>query len=64
MKLMITETNKTSNIDEDDVLCMIWMNLNIVQYMITMHIINEIKEMIYKNCEKRHEIFKAAISSA
>jgi hypothetical protein len=45
-----------------DTLCMTWIDLNIVQYMITMHTIDKMKEMTYKNSERRHEIFKSALS--
>jgi hypothetical protein len=57
IKLMIIEINKKMNIDEENILYMIWMNLNIVQFMIIMHTINDLKKMTYKNVEKRHEIF-------
>jgi hypothetical protein len=57
MRLMIIEINKKMNIDEENILCMIWMNLNIVQFMIIMHTIYDLKKMTYKNAEKRHEIF-------
>jgi hypothetical protein len=61
---MIIEINKKMNIDEEDVLCMIWVNLNIVQFMITMHIINDLKKMTYKNAERRHEIFNNVVNFA
>ncbi len=57
MKLMIIEINKKMNIDKENILCMIWVNLNIVQFMIIMHTIDDLKKMTYKNVEKRHEIF-------
>lgn len=37
------------------------MNLNIVQFMSTNHIVDEIKFMILKNANCQHEIFKSII---
>jgi predicted Rossmann-fold nucleotide-binding protein len=56
MDLMIT--------DDEEILCMTWVDLNIVQYMITMHTIDEMKEMTYKSSERRHGIFKSALSKS
>jgi hypothetical protein len=50
MSLMIT--------DDENILCMTWVDLNTIQYMITMHIINEMMKITYKSLERRHEIFK------
>ncbi len=63
MRLMITSLNKKMNIKNENVLCMIWIDLNIVQYMIIMHIIDEMKQITYKNSEKRHEILKSSENS-
>jgi hypothetical protein len=41
MSLMIIKSDKI--IKNEDVLCMIWMNLNIVQYIIIVHTIDEMK---------------------
>jgi hypothetical protein len=59
MSLMTIKSDKL--IDDENVLCMTWMNLNIVQYMIIIHIIDEIKKMTYKNAKRRNEIFKSIV---
>ncbi len=59
MNLMIVKSNKL--IDDDDVLCMTWMNLNIVQYMITFHTVDEMKTMIYNHENRRKNVFKSMI---
>ncbi len=46
------------NIDEKNIVCITWVNLNTVQYIIMMHIIDEMKKIIYKNFEKCHEILE------
>ncbi len=63
MSLMIVESNKKMNIEKENVLCMIWVDLNIVQYMITMHIIEEMRDITWKNLERRHEISKSVKST-
>ncbi len=45
MNLMTVESNKKMNIEDGDVLCMTWVDLNIVQYMIIMHIIDEMRDI-------------------
>jgi hypothetical protein len=60
MGLMTIEVNKKMNIDEGDVLCMTWVDLNTVQFMTTMHTIDDLKKVTYKNAERRHGIFNAA----
>jgi hypothetical protein len=37
------------------------MNLNIVQYMITFHIIDEMKTMIYSHENRRKDVLKSVI---
>jgi hypothetical protein len=59
MNLMTIKSNKL--IDDENVLCMTWMNLNIVQYMIIIHIIDEMKKMTYKNAKRRNEILKSVV---
>jgi hypothetical protein len=49
MRLMIVKSDKKMNIDDENVLCMIWLNLNIVQYMIKMQIIDEIKTIVFND---------------
>jgi hypothetical protein len=59
MDLMITERSQKMNIDEEDILCMTWVDLNIVQYMIIMHTIDEMKKITLKNSERRHGILES-----
>jgi hypothetical protein len=40
---------------------MTWVNLNIVQYMIIIHTIDEMKEIIYNDSKRRHEVLKSVI---
>jgi hypothetical protein len=60
-RLMTMKSDKKINIDDENVLCMIWMNLNIVQYMIIAHTIDEMKTMIYFDAKRRNKIFKSVI---
>ncbi len=60
-KLMTMKSDKKININDENVLRMIWINLNIVQYMIIVYTINKIKTMIYFNVKRRNEIFKSMI---
>ncbi len=59
MSLMTIKSNKLIN--DENVLCMTWMNLNIVQYMIIIHIIDEMKKMTYKNAKRRNDISKSVL---
>ncbi len=59
MNLMTIKSNKL--IDDENVLCMTWMNLNIVQYMIIIHIIDEMKKMTYKDAKRRNNILKSIV---
>ncbi len=61
MRLMTIKSNKKMNLDDEDVLCMTWVNNNIVQYMIIIHIIDEMKKMIYKDAKCRNEVLKSVI---
>jgi hypothetical protein len=61
MSLMIVKSDKKMNIDNEDVLCMTWMNNNIVQYMIIIHTIDEMKKMIYRDAKCRNEVLKSMI---
>jgi hypothetical protein len=61
MSLMTVKSDKKMNIDDEDVLCMTWMNNNIVQYMIIIHIVDEMKKMIYRDAKCRNEVFKSVI---
>ena len=59
--LMTTKINKKTNIKNDDILCMTWVDLNTVQLMTIIHIINEMKSEIYKSHQRRRGIFKSVI---
>lgn len=48
MSLMIVRTDKKWNLDNENVLCMIWVDLNIVQYMTITHIVDEMKTINWK----------------
>jgi hypothetical protein len=61
MRFMIVKSDKKMNIEEENVLCMTWVNLNIVQYMIIIHIIDEMKKIIYNDLKRRHEDLKFVI---
>jgi hypothetical protein len=58
---MTIKTDKKLNIDDENVLCMIWVNLNIVQYMITTHTIDEMQKMIFHDAKRRNEMLKSII---
>ncbi len=58
--LITIKSNKI--IDDENVLCMIWVDLNIVQFMITMHTINEMKTMIYNDARRRKNVLESVIS--
>ncbi len=59
MSLMTIKSDKL--IDDENVLCMTWMNLNIVQYMIIIHTIDEMKKMTYKDAKRRNDILKSVV---
>ena len=61
---MTIQKNKKTNIEEKNMLCMAWVNLNIVQFMTINHNIDEMKKMIYKSAKRRHEIPSSAIHIA
>ena len=61
MNLMIVEIDKKTNIEKNDVLCMIWVDMNIAQYIIIIHTIDEMKTTMYKNFERQHDISKSTI---
>jgi hypothetical protein len=54
-RLITMKLDKKININDKNVLCMIWMNLNIVQYMIIAHTIDEMKTMIYFDAKCKSE---------
>ncbi len=61
MSLMTVKSDKKMNIDDEDVLCMTWINNNIVQYMIIIYTVEKMKKMIYKNAKCRNEMLKSMI---
>jgi hypothetical protein len=61
MGLMTVKSDKKLNIEEGDVLCMAWVDLNTVQYMTTIHTIDEMKEIIYNDSKRRHGVPKSVI---
>jgi hypothetical protein len=58
--LMTIKSNKKI-IDDENILCMTWVDLNIVQYMITFHIIDEMKTIVYRDANCRKEVLKSVI---
>lgn len=60
--LMTVRSDKKSNIDDGNVLCMAWVDLNTVQYMTTTHTIDEIKTVIWKDEKRRHGVSKSVIA--
>lgn len=61
MGLMTVRSDKKTNIDDGDVFCMAWVDLNTVQYMTTTHTIDEMKTVVYKDAKRRNGIPKSAI---
>jgi hypothetical protein len=61
MSLMTVKSNKKTNIDDGDVLCMTWVDNNTVKYMATIHTIDEMKKVMYKNAKFRNEVPKSVI---
>ncbi len=59
MSLMTIKSDKL--IDDEDVLCMAWVDLNTVQYMTISHSIDEMKIVVYKNVRCRNEVLKSVI---
>jgi hypothetical protein len=43
-------------IEEGDILCMVWVDLNIVQFMIIIHTVKDLETDSYKNPRRRHGI--------
>jgi hypothetical protein len=61
MSLMTVKSDKKMNIDDEDVLCITWVNNNIVQYMIIIYTVDEMKKMIYRNAKCRNKVLKSMI---
>jgi hypothetical protein len=62
MGLMTVKPDKKMNIDDEDVLCMAWVDLNTVQYMTTVHSIDEMKTIIFNDAKRRKEVLKSVVS--
>ena len=56
--LMTVTANKSkkSNIDDGDILCMAWVDLNTLQLLTTVHTIEDLKTSFYKNSRRHHGI--------
>ncbi len=57
--LMTVKSDKI--IDDGDILCMAWVDLNTVQYMTTFHTIDEMKTIVYKDANRRKGVPKSVI---
>jgi carbonic anhydrase len=57
---MTVKSDKKLNIKEG-VLCMAWVDLNTVQYMTTIHTIDEMKDIIYNDSKRRQGVPKSVI---
>jgi hypothetical protein len=62
MGLMTVKSDKKMNIDDGDVLCMAWVDLNTVQYMTTVHSIDEMKTIIFNDAKRRKEVPESVVS--
>ena len=56
--LMTVKADKKLNIEEGDVLCLAWVDLNTVQFMTTTHTIEDLSTVVYKDSRRRHGIPK------
>jgi hypothetical protein len=54
--IMTTKADKKTGIEEGDILCMAWVDLNIVQFMTIIHTVDDLKAVSYKNIRRRHGI--------
>ena len=61
MGLMTTESSKKFGVDDGDILCMAWVDLNTVQYMTTCLTVDEMKTIIYKDEKRRYGIPKTSV---
>ena len=59
--LMTTESITKFGVDDGDILCMAWVDLNTVQYMTTCHTVDGMKTIIYKDEKRRHGIPKTSV---
>ncbi len=48
-------------IDDENIFCMIWVNLNIMQFMIIVYIMNQMKTIVYKKTNRRKKVSKSII---
>ena len=56
MSLMTIKSNEKINVDETNIFCMKWVDLNTVQYMTRMHTIEEIKVNVLQNAKRRRGV--------
>ena len=54
--IMTVKEDKKTNIEEGDILCMAWVDLNTVQFMTTIHTIEDVKNDVYKDPRRSHGI--------
>jgi hypothetical protein len=59
---MTVKSDMKMKIDDRDVLCMAWVNLNTVQYMTTMHTIDEMQMLIFKDAKRLNRVPKSVVS--
>ena len=60
--LMTIKSNEKNNVDEADILCMAWVDLNTVQCMTTVHTEEEMQRPVFKNAKRRRGVSGTAIS--
>ena len=59
---MTIKSNEKNNVDEADILCMAWVDLNIVQYMTTVHTAEEMQVNVLENAKRRRGVSTSAIT--
>ena len=55
-KKAITIVKKDIIVEEGDILCIAWVDLNTVQFITTVHTIEDMERAFYKNARRRHRI--------
>jgi hypothetical protein len=55
-KKAITTIKADKFVEDGDILCMAWVDLNTVQFMTTIHTIDDMETMVYKDIRRRHGI--------
>ena len=64
MGLMTIQKDEKMNIEDGDVLCMAWVDLNTVLFMTTNHTVDEMTAMVHKDARRRHGIPESAVCIA